>query len=67
MWTPEKVHLSAGSRVAVVGGGIGGILMARELQKKGCRVTVFEAEPTLGGKCGTLNVDGFEYNLGGHL
>ena len=38
-------------RVAVVGGGIGGLACARELRLRGCDPVVFEAEDRLGGRC----------------
>ncbi len=55
------------SKIAVVGSGIGGLVMATELQKLGHIVTVFESMAKIGGKCDTFELDGFSYNLGGHL
>ncbi len=37
-------------RAAVVGGGLGGLTAAGLLARGGCEVTLFEAEPVLGGK-----------------
>ncbi len=36
-------------RVAVIGGGPAGLVAARDLTLAGCRVTLFEAQPLLGG------------------
>jgi renalase len=38
-------------RVAVVGGGMGGLACARELERLGCEPVVFEAGATVGGRC----------------
>lgn len=36
--------------IAVIGGGIGGLVAAGELQRAGCQVTLYEAAERLGGK-----------------
>ncbi|GAB5553390.1 MAG: hypothetical protein Sapg2KO_29810 [Saprospiraceae bacterium] len=60
--------ITPGSKVIVVGGGIGGLVAAYELQKRGCKVTVFEAAKEIGvGKCETLEIDGHLYNVGAHI
>ncbi|HPE81886.1 MAG TPA: FAD-dependent oxidoreductase [Gammaproteobacteria bacterium] len=69
---PPKRHterrIAPGERVIVVGGGIGGLAAARELQKRGCKVTVLEASDRIGaGKCETLSIDGRAYNVGAHI
>lgn len=51
-------------RVAVVGGGIGGITAARTLTEKGHDVVVFEKEDRLGGKCWSLRFNGQSYEMG---
>ena len=38
-------------RVAIVGGGIAGLICARELRLRGCDPVVFEADARLGGRC----------------
>lgn len=39
--------------VAVVGGGVSGLICARRLSQQGIHVTLFEAEPMLGGEIRT--------------
>lgn len=39
-----------GPSVAIVGGGVAGMVAARELYRSGCRVTVFEASARIGGR-----------------
>ncbi|MBW2731682.1 MAG: FAD-dependent oxidoreductase [Deltaproteobacteria bacterium] len=46
--TPVKPE-SNNHRVAVVGGGPGGLTAAYYLARQGCQVTIFEANPKLGG------------------
>ena len=43
-----------GDRVAVVGGGIGGLSAAWLLHRRGYRVTLFECEEALGGHALTV-------------
>lgn len=44
-------------KVAVVGTGIAGMVAARELQRAGCDLTVFESEPRIGGHTHTVDVE----------
>ena len=44
--------------VAIVGAGLAGLAAARELERRGCRVAVFEARDRIGGRVWTLR-DGF--------
>ncbi len=46
-------------RILVIGGGITGLVTARELRRNGVAVTLLEAGPRLGGKIGTEVIDGF--------
>ena len=46
-------------RVAIVGGGLGGLAAARGLLAAGVDVHVFEASPRAGGVVGTSAIDGF--------
>lgn len=52
-------------RIAVIGGGLSGLVIAAGLQKKGYRnVTVFERDNRLGGKLHTIWYKGRSYELG---
>lgn len=51
-------------RVAVVGGGLGGLAAAGLLARAGARVTLFEAGPRLGGKAATLAHEGIRLDVG---
>ncbi len=44
-------------KIAVIGSGIAGLMAALRLGKAGCAVTLFEAEPVLGGKMATEKFD----------
>jgi phytoene desaturase len=50
--------------VIVVGAGIGGLTAAIELASRGLAVEVLEADAQLGGKAGTVVVDGVELDTG---
>lgn len=45
-------------RIAVIGAGMAGLAAANELTKAGFRVTVFEKEPTVGGRIKTASHEG---------
>ncbi|GAB3187533.1 protoporphyrinogen oxidase [Nesterenkonia suensis] len=51
-------------RVAVVGGGIAGLVAAWDLARGGCEVTLHEAAPRLGGAIGTHRLGGVEVDSG---
>lgn len=51
-------------RVAVIGGGIGGLTAAGVLARTGFDVTLFEATDSLGGKAGTVTVNGLVFDTG---
>jgi phytoene dehydrogenase-like protein len=53
-------------KVAVVGGGLGGLTVAALLARGGCEVTVYERSKHLGGRAQTSDVEGFRFNLGPH-
>jgi hypothetical protein len=42
----------------VIGGGISGLACARELDRRGLAAVVIERERALGGRCGTMSVEG---------
>lgn len=51
-------------RVAIIGGGLGGLAAACTLASRGAKVTLFEASSTLGGKAAVLERDGFRFDMG---
>ena len=51
-------------RVVVVGGGIAGLATAALLARGGARVTLLERHDEVGGRAGTLEVDGFRFDTG---
>lgn len=55
---------AADKHVVVVGGGLGGLVAARECVKVGLRVTVLEAEPELGGAVRRAELDGVVVDAG---
>lgn len=50
--------------ILVIGAGIGGLALAARLQHRGHQVTVVEKNAFAGGRCGTLDVDGYHFDLG---
>jgi phytoene desaturase len=54
-------------KVAVVGAGVGGLAAGIRLAALGHRVTVFDAAPAAGGKCGRVERDGFTWDSGPSL
>ena len=56
--SPELAARAAQQHVVVVGGGIGGLVAARECAKVGMRVTLLEASEALGGSIRTAELDG---------
>ncbi|KAJ7954670.1 Cyclopropane-fatty-acyl-phospholipid synthase [Quillaja saponaria] len=51
-------------RVAVIGGGISGLVSAYVLAKEGVNVVLYEKEDYLGGHAKTVNFDGVDFDLG---
>ena len=54
----------ARARVAVIGAGFGGLSAAIALAASGMSVTVLEAAPEVGGKAGTVSIDGATLDTG---
>lgn len=52
-------------KIAILGGGLSGVVVARLLQEKGHECHLFEAQDDLGGLCRSKVIDGFVYDLGG--
>lgn len=52
--------------IVILGGGACGMMAAWELCLRGVRVTLVERERRPGGLCGTIESDGFHFDLGGH-
>ncbi len=58
---------NANRTVAVIGGGWAGCAAAVELASKGCRVTLFEAARTLGGRARRVELAGSTLDNGQHI
>jgi phytoene desaturase len=54
-------------RIVVIGAGLGGLAAAARLQALGHDVTVCERSPSIGGKLGTYERDGFRFDTGPSL
>ncbi|MFO0805221.1 MAG: phytoene desaturase family protein [Gemmataceae bacterium] len=52
------------NRIGVIGGGLGGLAAACVLAARGHSVTLFEANPWLGGKAAVLEEAGFRFDMG---
>ncbi len=55
------------SRLVVIGAGLGGLAAAARLAAAGHQVSVFDSAPTVGGKLGILERDGFTFDTGPSL
>jgi protoporphyrinogen oxidase len=53
--------------VAVVGGGLSGLVAAERLNRGGGEAVVYEREPEPGGACRSISRDGFVFDHTGHL
>ncbi len=54
-------------RIVVLGAGLSGLSVAWHLQKMGIECRVFEKEPEIGGLCRSKKINGFTFDLDGHL
>ncbi|HYD69080.1 phytoene desaturase family protein [Azospirillum sp.] len=54
----------SGDRIAVIGGGLGGLASAVVLAERGHRVVLLEKNPWLGGKAAVLEEGGFRFDMG---
>jgi len=60
----ELAARAAEQHVVVIGGGIGGLVAARECAKVGMRVTLLEAQPQLGGSIRSAELGGIVVDAG---
>jgi phytoene desaturase len=51
-------------KVVIIGAGPGGLTSAMILAKRGCKVTVFEQEATLGGRNGSIKQGPYTHDIG---
>lgn len=63
----EFPAMEAACEVAVVGAGIAGLACARELQRAGLSVRVFEREKTVGGRMASRTRDGLTFDCGANF
>lgn len=56
--------MKSGSRVAVIGGGLGGLAAACVLAARGHRPVLYDKNAWLGGKAAVLHEDGFRFDMG---
>ncbi|WP_295014377.1 NAD(P)/FAD-dependent oxidoreductase [uncultured Microbacterium sp.] len=61
---PELAEKAARLRVAVIGGGVAGLVAAEAIAAIGARVTVFEAQPEPGGAVRRGEADGLSFDAG---
>lgn len=54
-------------RIGIIGAGIGGLVLACRLASKGHRVSIFEKNSSLGGKCNQYIQSGFRFDTGPSL
>lgn len=57
-------NIDNGAPVGVIGGGLAGLAAACTLAARGYKVTLFEANPWLGGKAALLEEQGFRFDMG---
>ncbi|MHB2018859.1 MAG: flavin monoamine oxidase family protein, partial [Candidatus Xenobia bacterium] len=65
LWcNPSPLLAARPPHIAVLGGGLAGLLSAWRLSQAGCDVTVLEGRPQVGGRVQTASMDGLHVDLG---
>jgi len=59
--------VSKAKRIAIIGGGFGGLSAAISLRSRGFEVDLYEMTATLGGKAGTRNLGNYRFDTGPSL
>lgn len=60
----ERQRTAGNTRVAVIGGGLAGLVAARDLALAGARVTLFEGSDRLGGRVHAVQLAGAPFDVG---
>ncbi|HYP14711.1 MAG TPA: phytoene desaturase family protein [Bryobacteraceae bacterium] len=55
---------SGDRKIIIIGAGPGGLAAAMLLARAGLHVTVLEKQPRVGGRTGTINAEGFKFDIG---
>src|SRR5262249_3875819 len=58
------IETNGDGRIAIIGGGLGGLAAARTLAARGYETVLFEKNPGLGGKAAVLERGGFRFDMG---
>jgi len=54
-------------RIAILGGGVAGVVLARELSRSNATIDLYEQQPALGGLQRSVEVNGLHYDIGSFL
>jgi diapolycopene oxygenase len=58
------IQKKVGKKVTIIGAGLGGMAAAITCASRGAAVTLFEKNDKVGGKCNSLSINGFTFDLG---
>ncbi|KAI8467039.1 MAG: hypothetical protein J3K34DRAFT_387134 [Monoraphidium minutum] len=64
---PAAAPQRGGKTAVVIGGGIGGLVVAGRLAQEGVRVTLLEQNEQVGGRCQSMHAGGFRWDTGPSL